>query len=96
MVEHLARKFRIAAWLISAALIILSAACTSMTSTPRISVDAAEQWALLPIDNLSDTAEADAQAITIIETQLRAKGIVSVDAYAPVRQVSLRTAGDRR
>ena len=71
------------------AVIILSA-CSSITSTPRVTLDINDRWALLPISNLSETAQADAQALSMIETQLRAKGVASVDTYAPIRQVSLR------
>jgi len=70
--------------------ITLLSACSSMTSTPGVSVDVSERWALLPISNLSETAQADAQAHSMVETQLRARGIRAVDTYAPIRQVSLR------
>ena len=70
--------------------VILSSACTSMTSTPKITVDATEQWALLPVKNLSGTAEADAQAKSLIESRLRSRGITSVNAEPSVQQVTLR------
>lgn len=77
-------------WLIVAFVLLALSGCSSMTSTPRVALEANQRWALLPIDNLSETAQADAQAHTMIETRLRARGVGSVDTYSPLRQVSLR------
>ncbi len=71
-------------------LLALVSACSSMSSTPRVSANSADRWAVLPINNLSVTAQADAQAQTLVETHLRARGVSSIDTYAPIRQVSLR------
>lgn len=69
---------------------LLIGACSSMTSTPRIQASTAEHWALLTLNNLSQTPQADDQAITMLETRLRASGVSVVQAYSPIRKVSLR------
>lgn len=65
--------------------------CSTLTSTSSVSADAAQGWALLPINNLSDTPQADAQALIMLETQLRTHGVREVAVYAPLQTVSLRT-----
>ncbi len=69
----------------------MATGCSTLTSTPAVSADAAQGWALLPINNLSDTAQADSQALIMLETQLRTHGVNKVAAYAPLQTVSLRT-----
>ena len=89
--EKLSEKYyRLTVCLLLGTVILLSSSCGSMTSTSSIAVDVAEHWALLPMKNLSDTADADAQALNIIETRLRTRGIGSIDTYAPMQRVSLR------
>jgi len=65
-----------------------------MSTTRSATVDAGVRWAILPINNLSQTAQADVQAQTLVETQLRKRGIATVDSYSPVKQVSLRNLLD--
>lgn len=74
---------------VACALLFVSA-CSSMSTTNRAFADSSERWAILPINNLSQTAQADLQAQTLIETRLRKRGVTTVDTYAPIRQVSLR------
>ncbi len=69
----------------------MTAGCSTLTSTPAVSVDAAQGWVLLPINNLSDTPQADSQALIMLETQLRTHGVQQIAAYAPLQNVSLRT-----
>lgn len=83
-------KKKLNSFLLVAFAVTILSACSSMTSTPRVTLDINDRWALLPISNLSETAQADAQALSMIETHLRARGVASVDTYSPIRQVSLR------
>lgn len=76
------------------ALLLLISGCSSMSTTNRAAADVNAQWAILPINNLSQTAQADLQAQTLIETHLRARGVTTVDTYTPVKQVSLRNLLD--
>ncbi len=81
-------------WMSSLAAVLLlgmATGCSTLTSTPAVSADAAQGWALLPINNLSDTPQADSQALIMLETQLRTQGVQQVAAYAPLQTVSLRT-----
>lgn len=71
-------------------LLLLASACSTISSTPRISADATSRWAILPIQNLSESAQANLQAQTLVETHLRSRGVSSLDIYTPIRQVSLR------
>ena len=89
--KRLSGKYnRFAGCVLFCAVILLGSSCSSMTSTSSIAVDVSDHWALLPIKNLSDTADADAQALSIIETRLRTRGIGTVDTYTPMQRVSLR------
>lgn len=65
----------------------LLTACQTMTSSNRVIVSSAENWALLPITNLSKTPLAGNRAATLIETHLRARGVKNLEAYkAPANQ----------
>ena len=70
------------------------AGCSTLTSTPAVRADAGQGWALLPMNNLSATPQADAQAMTMLETQLRTRGVQQLAVYAPLQSVSLRTLLD--
>ena len=59
----------------------LLSACQTMTSSNRVIVSSAENWALLPIVNLSTTPLAGNRASALVETQLRARGVKNLKAY---------------
>jgi len=69
-------------------------ACSSMSTTNSATADIGARWAILPINNLSNTAQADLQAQNLIETRLRKRGVATVDTYTPTTQVSLRSLLD--
>lgn len=71
-------------------LLLFVSACSTMSSTSRVTADVAARWSILPIQNLSESAQANVQAQTLVETHLRARGVSSVEVYTPLRQVSLR------
>jgi len=71
----------LALWLVVST--VLLTACETMTSSRRIAVNPADQWALLPMSNLSKTPLADSRAIALIETHLRARGVTRIEAYKP-------------
>lgn len=75
-------------------LLIMINGCGTLTSTPAVHADASQGWALLPVNNLSETPQADSQALTMLETQLRIRGVRQVSVYAPIQAVSLRTLLD--
>lgn len=85
---------RCLAGLAAGLLMAISAGCTTLTSTPAVNADAAQGWALLPMNNLSQAPQADSQALTMLETQLRTRGVQQVAVYAPLQTVSLRTLLD--
>lgn len=59
----------------------LLSACQTLTSSNRVIVSSAENWALLPIINLSTTPLAGDRAAALVETQLRARGVKNLEAY---------------
>lgn len=65
-------------------------ACSTLTSTPAVTADASQGWALLPISNLSENPQADRQARNLLETRLRTRGVQDIASYAPLQTVSLR------
>lgn len=76
--------------------LLLVSACSTVSSTAPVSVSQSGSWVLLPIANLSLTATADRQAQTLIETELRARGVSSVHIYTPAQPASLRALLDNR
>ena len=65
----------------AAALCLLAAGCASLTTSGPVEVDAAERWALLPIENLSTTPHAGDLARDLVEVRLRARGLERLDAW---------------
>jgi len=51
-----------------------------VTSSNRVIVSSAENWALLPIVNLSKTPLAGNRAAALVETHLRARGVKNLEA----------------
>jgi PBP1b-binding outer membrane lipoprotein LpoB len=80
--------------LITGIALLLATGCSTLTTTAAISVDAQQSWVLLPINNLSETPQADVQGQTLIETKLRAHGVKRLAVYVPSQPVSLRTLLD--
>jgi len=65
----------------------LLSACQTITSSNRVIVSSAENWALLPITNLSTTPLAGNRASALVETHLRARGVKNLEVYkAPANQ----------
>ena len=83
-------------WLIALLTLMTLSACSTLSSTPAVQTNAQASWVLLPINNLSPTAQADVQAQNLMEIQLRARGVKQVDIFTPIRQVSLRGLLDTR
>lgn len=82
---------RIRQWLLgSLACLWLLTGCSTLTSTPAVTADASQSWALLPVSNLSENPQADRQARNLLETRLRTRGVQQVGSYVPVQAVSLR------
>ncbi len=76
--------------LLSSLLMLLAvSACSTITSTDKISVSANQSWILLPINNLSTTPRAGEKAIAMIETQLRKRGVDSLQTYIAPDALSL-------
>ena len=76
------------------ALVLCIGACSSLTTTSGVSIDSAAGIALLPIDNLSETPQADSQARVLLETQLRARGVRPLKSYGDSQPINLRSLLD--
>ncbi len=59
----------------------LLTACQTTTSSNRVIVSSAENWAVLPIVNLSTTPLAGNQAAALVETHLRSRGVKNLEVY---------------
>jgi TolB-like protein len=94
MFNELAVTRKITINLALGAMLLFISACSSMSTTSRGAADSSARWAILPINNLSHTAQADLQAQMLIETRLRKRGVTTVDTYTPTKQVSLRSLLD--
>ena len=94
MLNKLVVNGRITINVVLVATLMFISGCSSMSTTNSAMVNATDRWAILPINNLSNTAQADLQAQTLIETRLRKRGVKHVDTYTPLTQVSLRNLLD--
>jgi len=68
---------------------IVLPACSTLTSTDRVSVSAQQSWALLPFNNLSTTPRAGEKTSALVETHLRTRGVESLSAYREPAGLSL-------
>ncbi|MBX2838486.1 MAG: penicillin-binding protein activator LpoB [Gammaproteobacteria bacterium] len=64
-------------------------ACSTITSTDKVSAQGAEPWVLLPIQNFSSTPLAGEKVLTLLETQLRARGVAQIASFEPAEKLSL-------
>ncbi len=67
----------------------LLTACETMTASKTVAVSTGEQWALLPIQNLSQTPLAGNRAKALVETHLRAHGVRNIEIYEAAPDQSL-------
>jgi len=75
--------------LFSAVLLCAVSACGTMTTTTSTRIAADESWALLPINNLSNTPRAGDKTSALLETQLRSRGVNSIETYLAPEGLSL-------
>lgn len=70
---------------LGASLTLLLASCSSVTSTPAVSIASTHGVAILPLTNLSTTPLAGEQVATIAESSLRSRGVMDLATYQPVQ-----------
>lgn len=83
----------------SATLLCMSlwlSACGSITSTRTVTVDSGQTWAVLPIENLSTTPMAGHTVATLLETQLRRRGVNRLEIYPEDKPETLAALLDGR
>ncbi len=66
-----------------AAMALLLASCSSVTSTPAVSIASSQGIAILPLINLSTTPLAGEQVAAIAESSLRSRGAMELATYQP-------------
>jgi hypothetical protein len=64
-------------------MLIISGGCTVLDHTPAARLDRPVKWALLPIVNHTDTAQAGLRAEAVTEALLRARGVTDLAVYPP-------------
>ncbi len=79
-----------------AVVLLLVSACSSITSTRTVTVDSGQSWAVLPIENLSTTPMAGHKVATLVETQLRKRGVNRLEIYPEERPETLAALLDGR
>jgi len=72
-----------------AAITLLLSACNTITTTGPVAVEAGGTWAILPIANYSTTPKADNTLATLVETQLRARGVGQLRTFQHEESMSL-------
>ena len=71
------------------ALVVLSlfclslTACSTLTSTGPVSLERGGSWVILPVRNLSVTPQAGEMVQTLMETELRSRGVGDLVMYQP-------------
>lgn len=75
--------------LLSMLVLVALSACSTLTSTEKVSVSANQSWILLPINNLSTTPRAGEKTSAMVETHLRARGVQSLQTYATPEGLNL-------
>lgn len=84
--------------LYAAALAVLTGACTIADRSPNTTpLDKQAKWALLPIENHTDTPQAGLRAEAIVDGVLRARGVKTLVRYpAALNPEALFEASERR
>lgn len=62
-------------------LALLASACTTLEHSPGVALDRQASWAILPVTNQSDTPQAGLRLESLLESQLRSKGIQTLQRY---------------
>jgi len=62
---------------------LLLSACSTLTSTGPVVLDRDHSWVILPVRNLSVTPQAGETVQTMMETELRSRGIGDLVMYQP-------------
>lgn len=62
-------------------LLVLASACTTLEHSPAPLLDRNASWVVLPVANHSDTPQAGLRLESLLESQLRSKGVQSLKLY---------------
>ena len=74
---------------LSMLMLVALSACSTVTTTDKISVSANQPWVLLPINNLSTTPRAGEKTNAMVETHLRSRGVSSLKTYSTPEGLNL-------
>lgn len=77
-------------WTLLSVLFVSLGACSTLSSTPSVTVAADRPIALLPFENLSITPQADTRLRRVVETRLRRAGVGDVYVYEATQQTTLK------
>jgi polysaccharide biosynthesis protein PelC len=72
-----------------AALLLCATACSTVTTTPAVSIASSQGIAILPLKNLSSTPLAGEQVATIAESVLRSRGVAELKTYDAPKALGL-------
>jgi TolB-like protein len=67
--------------LLIAASVFLAACTTTSTISGKVALDADAKWAILPLENHTDTPQSALSAEAIAEQMLRARGVTNIARY---------------
>lgn len=68
--------------------------CATKPAGPSVQIYADQRWALLPIDNLSQTPQAGKQALIMIESSLRRRGVNDLSVWQEQEDLTLKALLD--
>jgi hypothetical protein len=74
---------------ICTAAISMLSACNTMTSTGPVAVESSSPWAIFPIANYSTTPKADNTLATLVETELRSRGVAQLQTFQQQKPMNL-------
>ncbi len=64
--------------------------CATKSTVPRIQIDADQGWVLLPVENLSQTPLAGKQAMIMLESSLRRRGVNNLAVWQEDEDLTLK------
>lgn len=77
-------------WTLFSVLLLSLGGCSTLSSTPSVTVAGDQAIVLLPFENLSVTPQADTRLRRLVETRLRRSGVGDIYVYESTQQPTLK------
>jgi polysaccharide biosynthesis protein PelC len=78
---HLQKAIKLLWWSAILQLVLAVGGCSTLEHGPAVNLDRRDSWVILPISNHSETPQAGMRLESLLESQLRGRGITSLQRY---------------